>query len=64
MAKSGTLLTVGHPAWERLEREKLAARRRSPDTPVEELLLAGQRVSTQAAALRRAIVNGRRGPGT
>lgn len=55
MASEQTLLVAGHPEWERLASEKRAAVRRSPATPVEELLRAGQRLSAQAAALRRGL---------
>jgi hypothetical protein len=53
--EAGTFLKVGHAAWDRLEAEKRSARRRPSDTPVEELLRAGQRLSAQAGALRRAV---------
>jgi hypothetical protein len=61
MTERTTLLEPGHDAtWDRLGREKRAALRWSVDTPVEELLRAGQRLSAQAAALRRALEDGRR----
>jgi hypothetical protein len=59
MSSKRTLLRAGEPAWARLDREKRAALRRAPDTPIEELLRAGQRLSAQAAALRRAVSGGR-----
>ena len=55
----GTFLEPGHEAeWERLGAEKNALLAPSPDTPVEELLRRGQRLSAQAARLLRAIDKG------
>ena len=55
LMEAHTFLKPGHPAWDRLQSEKRSARRWPPETPVEDLLRAGQRLSAQAGALRRAI---------
>ena len=55
----GTLLEPGHEAeWDRLGAEKRALLTPRPDTPIGELLRRGQRLSAQAARLRRAIDRG------
>lgn len=51
-----TFLEPGHEAkWEALNREKRELLRPAPNTPVEELLRRGQRLSIQAARFRRAV---------
>ena len=51
-----TLLEPGHEAeWVGLNEEKRRFLTPSPDTPPEDLLRRGQRLSAQAAALLRAI---------
>jgi len=55
MAAPRTILKARHSAWERLGGEKRVARQRLGSTSVEDLLCAGQRLSAQAAALRRSV---------
>jgi hypothetical protein len=51
-----TLLEPGHEAeWARLGEEKRRALTPPADTPIGELLGRGQRLSAQAAKLRRAV---------
>ena len=51
-----TLLEPGHEAeWRRLNAEKRQALMPAPDTPIAELLRRGQRLSSQAAGLLRAV---------
>ena len=56
---ASTLLEPGHESeWERLEAEKRAILTPLHDTPIGELLRRGQRLSAQAARLRRAVDEG------
>jgi hypothetical protein len=55
-SRSRTLVEPGHEAeWSRLNAEKRHGLTPSPETPVEELLRRGQRLSAQAARLMQAI---------
>jgi hypothetical protein len=54
------LLEPGHEAeWERLNAEKRRFLTPPADTPINELLRRGQRLSAQAAALLRAVERAR-----
>ena len=58
-----TLLEPGHEAeWDRLNAEKRQALTPPPETPLETLLRRGQRLSSQAAGLLRAIERGSERP--
>jgi hypothetical protein len=53
--KSRTLLRRDAPEWAALNEQKRSLLTPPADTPIEELLRSGQRISEQAALLRRAI---------
>ena len=53
--RTRTLLRRDAPEWAALNEQKRSLLTPSADTPVEALLQSGQRISEQAALLRRAI---------
>jgi hypothetical protein len=53
--RSRTLLRPNAPEWGALNEQKRSLLTPPADTPIEDLLRSGQRVSEQAALLRRAI---------
>ena len=53
--KPQTLLRPGAPEWAALNEEKRRLLTPPPDTPIEELLRRGERLSEQAARLAAAV---------
>ncbi len=56
ISRRATLIEPGHETeWAALNEEKRRALTPPPETPIAELLIRGQHLSAQAAALLRAV---------